>query len=197
MLGCVEIAERELLRKKRSFCDLAGTKVGEESLSYCKGEDSGTGKSSPAKEKVQSPPAGAAARISWWASEVVRMFKALGISEEKGKKSSVACESLSIAKIQVYAYSLEIHRVIDKIKSAEAKTDADFKQSLDLAWLEWLSATHGFVKQYMANKDRTEALTSAQRDLTLFIQRREEKFVRDAIDVEASDDGGCDETFAV
>jgi hypothetical protein len=196
MLSCVKIAEEELLRKKRDFCDLAGAKVGDEELSYCKDEETGKGKSGTAKENALKPPAGAAARIPWWASELVRMFKALGISEEKGKKSSVACESLSVEKIQVYGYSLEIQRVIDKVRSAETTTDAQFKQSLDSAWKEWLNATYWFIKQYLIEKERAEALTKAEDSRADFIRKREEQFVRDALDVEASDDGGCDQTLS-
>jgi hypothetical protein len=196
MSSCVEVAEKVLKRKKKHYCDLTGPKAGEEELAYCKAEDpvpgeGGSGESGSAEETSPTPPAGAAARISWWASELVRMFKALGISEERGKKSSVSCESLSVEKIQVYAYSLEIQRVIDKVKSAEATTDAQFKNALDSAWKEWLNATYRFIKQYMIEKEWAEALANAQDNLARFMRGREEKFVRDALDVEADDDGGC------
>jgi hypothetical protein len=181
MLSCVEIAERVLERKKKCYCALTGPKAGEEELAYCKAE-----------EASSTPPAGEAARILWRADELVRMFTALGISEEKGKRSSVACESLLFEKIQVYAYSLEIKRVIDEVKAAEKRTDAGFKSMLDSAWTEWLNATYRFVKQYMIHKERAEARANATHSLASFVHGREDKFVRDALDVEASDDGSCD-----
>jgi hypothetical protein len=200
LLSCVEIAEKALARRKHAFCNISGSSLKylerdetgndtekEKELSYCK-EDGDASGDNPSK----LPPPGASARVHWASTELVRLFKAVGITEERGKKSNIPCDSLSVPPILIYAYSLEIGKVIKDLSDAEDKTDSQFKKDLDKAWKEWLAATYEYMNQYVLDKDNKAALAKAGTELKDFLENREGKFLRDAQDVEAEDEDPCD-----
>ncbi len=193
LLSCVEIADKELARRKSRFCDIAGSSLEyterdeagndtekSKELGYCK-KEAGAADENPSKV----PPQGASARIAWWSTELIRKFKAMGVTDERGKKSIIPCDSFTVSFNVVYAYALDIEHTINEITKAEKKEDSQFKKELDTAWKEWINATYIYIKQYMEDKQRKDASATADANLKAFQEKWEDKYVRDAQDVEA------------
>ncbi|GJL83498.1 MAG: hypothetical protein DHS20C01_31320 [marine bacterium B5-7] len=181
VFSCVDAASEWLKQKKGCYCILVGDKYmdgdKEEPIEICQG----IAESDAGSSRVT------AARISWLGGELVRMFKALGITEAQGKKGSFSCDILPVSKIVMYAYSLEIKYIIEKLKDVENEQDAKFKSDLDSAWREWIKATHCYFKLFEDEKKRRKSLDQSESELKEFLETREEKFVRDAQDVEGAD----------
>jgi hypothetical protein len=180
----VEKASESIKSEKAKYCKLAGLmykEAGEEKkIDICEKEPD-------SDIKLTLEPPGYAARIIWWGTELVRMFKEVGITEDQALKSSFQCDSLTKPKVVLYAYLLEANVIIKNVKNS--KDPKELKSKLNQAWQGWLDAVKDYYLEYNEEKSRRADLTQAVSKLSNFVKSREQKFVRAAQDVEGN--GSC------